>query len=69
MGFINISHRPQDAQALRDAAKAAGAEPAALFYLPLTSRKVKEWVALLDAGMNVVGSAPVDGFVRYQTGL
>ena len=56
------ARRPQDAQALRDAAKATGADPAALFYLPLTSRKVKEWVALLDTGMNVVGYAPVDGF-------
>lgn len=57
-----IARRPQDAQALRDAARAAGADPASLFYLPLTSRKVKEWVALLDAGMNMVGYAPVDGF-------
>ena len=57
-----IARRPQDAQALRDAARAAGADPASLFYLPLTSRKVKEWVALLDAVMNVVGYAPVDGF-------
>ena len=57
-----IARRPQDAQVLRDAARAAGADPASLFYLPLTSRKVKEWVALLDTGMNVVGYAPVDGF-------
>lgn len=57
-----IARRPQDAQALHNAARAAGADPASLFYLPLTSRKVKEWVALLDAGMNMVGYAPVDGF-------
>ena len=57
-----ITRRPQDTQALRDAARAAGADPADLFYLPLTSRKVKEWVTLLDAGMNMVGYAPVDGF-------
>lgn len=57
-----IARSPQDAQALRDAASAAGAAPTSLFYLPLTSREVKEWVALLDAGMNVVGYAPVDGF-------
>ena len=57
-----ITRRPQDAQTLRDAAHAAGADPAALFYLPLTSSKAKDWVALLDAQMNMVGWAPVDGF-------
>ncbi len=57
-----MARRPQDAQALRDAAQAAGADPARLRYLPLTSSKVKEWVALLDAELNIVGHAPVDGF-------
>ena len=57
-----IARRPQDAPALHGAAKAAGAEPAALLYLPLTSSKTKDWVALLDAQMNMVGWAPVDGF-------
>lgn len=57
-----IIHSPQDAQTLRDAAHAAGADPASLLYLPLTSSKSKEWVALLDAQMNMVGWAPVDGF-------
>jgi len=33
-----------------------------LRYLPLTSSKVKEWVALLDAQLDIVGYAPVDGF-------
>lgn len=57
-----IARRPQDAQLLRDAAKHAGAHPASLRYLPLTSSKAKEWVALLDSQMNMVGWAPVDGF-------
>ncbi|MFV0680794.1 hypothetical protein [Ottowia sp.] len=57
-----MARRPQDAQALREAANAAKADPAKLFYLPLTSSKVKEWVALLDADMKIVGYAPVDGF-------
>lgn len=57
-----IDRRPQDAQTLHDAAKAAGAEPASLLYLPLTSSKTKEWVALLDAQMAIVGWASVDGF-------
>ena len=57
-----IARRPQDAQVLRDAAQAIGVAPDKLLYLPLTSSKVKEWVALLDAQMNMVGWAPVDGF-------
>ena len=37
--------------------------PAAeLRYLPLTTRHNKEWVALLDADMQMVGWAQVDGF-------
>jgi hypothetical protein len=57
-----INRRPQDAQMLQDAAKSAGSDPTNLFYLPLTSSKTKDWVALLDANMNMVGHAPVDGF-------
>jgi len=57
-----IARRPQDAQTLRDAAKAAEAEPNNLRYLPLTSNRSKEWVALLDSQMTMVGWAPVDGF-------
>ena len=57
-----IARRPQDVQTLRNAAKSAGADPANLSYLPLTSSKVKEWVALLDADLKLVGYAPVDGF-------
>jgi hypothetical protein len=34
----------------------------ALRYLPLTSSTTKDWVALLDGGLNRVGWAPVDGF-------
>lgn len=45
-----IARRPPDAQALlRAAAQAAGADPAKLLYLPLTSSTTKDWVALLDA--------------------
>ena len=33
-----------------------------LRYLPLTSSKVKDWVALLNAEGQIVGHAPVDGF-------
>lgn len=57
-----IARHPQAAQTLRDAASSSGIDPARLFYLPLTSSKVKEWVALLDGDMKLVGYAPVDGF-------
>ena len=57
-----IARRPQAAPALRAAAQAAGADPARLFYLPLTSSSTKDWVALLDADGQVVGHAAVDGF-------
>ena len=57
-----IARRPQEAQQLRDAAKSAGADPATLVYLPLTSSKVREWVVLLDADVRPVGFARVDGF-------
>lgn len=57
-----IAQKPEDAQKLRDAASAAKVDPASLMYLPLTSSKTKDWVALLDVNLNLVGYAPVDGF-------
>lgn len=57
-----IERRPADATALQDAAKAAGLSVPDLRYLPLVSSKTLDWVALLDAQMNMVGWAPVDGF-------
>lgn len=56
-------HRPKDADVLRNAVHATDVDVNQLFYLPLTGSKTKEWVALLDEGMNMVGWAPVDGFV------
>lgn len=58
-----IARRPPDAQALlRAAAQAAGADPAKLLYLPLTSSTTKDWVALLDADLRLLGHVAVDGF-------
>jgi len=51
-----------DPRIFRAAAQAAGADPAKLLYLPLTSSTTKDWVALLDADLRRVGWAPVDGF-------
>jgi hypothetical protein len=57
-----IAHRPEDADALRAAAKKSGRKAEDLSYLPLTSRNTKEWIALLDTEMNMVGYAQVEGF-------
>ena len=54
--------RSKDAAVLDAAIAATGHPAAALRYLPLTSSKTREWVALLDAQMRIVGYAPVDGF-------
>jgi hypothetical protein len=34
----------------------------ALFYLPLTSSKSSDWIALVDSSGGMVGYAEVDGF-------
>ena len=47
---------------LEKAAAETGQPVEALTYLPLTSSKTKDWIALLDTTMQVVGYAPVDGF-------
>ena len=57
-----IARRPERADALRRAAADAGLPVERLTYLPLTSSKTLDWVALLDAKLDVVGWAPVDGF-------
>jgi hypothetical protein len=57
-----LARRPADAEALQNAIRATGLPTDALRYLPLTSSKTLDWVALLDGELNVVGWAPVDGF-------
>ena len=57
-----IARRPEAAALLQAAAKAAGHAVKDLTYLPLVSSKTLDWVALLDADLNIVGHAPVDGF-------
>lgn len=54
--------RPQQAALLEAAAAKTGIPMAQLMYLPLTSSKVMDWVALLSPAGDVVGYAPVDGF-------
>lgn len=57
-----VNRRPEHADELRIAAANSGFSVEALSYLPLTSSKTKEWVALLNDSMDMVGHAPVDGF-------
>ena len=57
-----IERRPAEASVLESSALAVGKPAASLSYLPVTSNKTKEWIALLDGDLNVVGFAPVDGF-------
>lgn len=57
-----ISRRPEDAHTLYAAAQRSGRAVESLVYLPLVSSKTLEWVALLDADLEMVGYAPVDGF-------
>lgn len=57
-----MARRPEAADALRRAARDSGLPPEQLRYLPLTSHKTLDWVALLDARLDMVGWAPVDGF-------
>lgn len=57
-----LEKRPQDAIALQAAVTEAGIPAQQLSYLPLTSSKTKEWIALLDNELRIVAYANVDGF-------
>lgn len=57
-----IARRPEAAALLQATAQSAGRDVKDLTYLPLVSSKTLDWVALLDAELNIVGHAPVDGF-------
>ncbi len=57
-----IARRTNAVAVLTKAARDAGYPVEALVYLPLTSSKTKEWIALLNGSLEMVGYAPVDGF-------
>ncbi|MBW7832497.1 MAG: fimb protein [Simplicispira suum] len=57
-----ITRRPAQRLVLENTARTAGYPVEVLVYLPLTSSKTKEWVALLNESLEMVGYAPVDGF-------
>jgi len=55
---------PRDQAILAEAIRATGKPIEQLYYLPLTSKKTLDWVVLFTSSMNVVGYAPVDGFLN-----
>ncbi|MFV0371073.1 MAG: hypothetical protein ACK5JI_05450 [Azonexus sp.] len=57
-----IERHPQDVAILQATIQNTGLEATQLHYLPLTTRKVKEWIVLLDGSMRIVGYAPINGF-------
>lgn len=57
-----IERSPADRGVLEDAASRSGYPVANLRYLPLTSSKADDWVALVSEAGGVVGYANVDGF-------
>lgn len=57
-----VKVRPQQAPLLESTAAESGFPIKTLRYLPLTSSKVLDWVALINQTGDVVGYAPVDGF-------
>lgn len=57
-----LEKRPEQRALLEAAASETGLPMEGLRYLPLTSSKQMDWVALLNASGDIVGHAPVDGF-------
>jgi hypothetical protein len=57
-----IARRPDAEHLLRDAALSSGVPLEGLRFLPLTSSKSLDWVALIDANGRFVGHAHVDAF-------
>ena len=57
-----IAHRPEAKALLQGAAERSGVPLNALRYLPLTSSRSFDWVALIDKSGQLVGHAKVDAF-------
>lgn len=57
-----IERRPSDRGALENAAAQSGYKVVDLRYLPLTSTKTNDWVALINEVGSVVGYVKVDAF-------
>lgn len=57
-----MDRRPSDRESLQKSANQSGYAIASLRYLPLTSSRADDWVALISDAGNVVGYAKVNGF-------
>ncbi len=57
-----IQRRPEQLTQIHEAVARSGYQVSELRYLPLTSSRTMEWVALLAEGEMIVGFAEVDGF-------
>ena len=57
-----VASKPEKSAELKKAADDAGYAVVALTYIPLTSSQNKDWVALLNSSLEMVGFAAVDGF-------
>jgi hypothetical protein len=57
-----LARRADQTTLLKAAAADTGLPIEELRYLPLTSSKQLDWVALLNPSGDIVGHAPVDGF-------
>lgn len=57
-----LNKRPDQREQLIQAAQKTGEALTDLRFMPLTSSKKSDWVALLNSFGDVVGFAPVDGF-------
>lgn len=57
-----LSRRPEASKIIEKAIEKSARSLQELRYLPLTSSKTKDWIALLDNEMQLLAFAPVDGF-------
>jgi hypothetical protein len=59
---VLLDKRPDQRELLIEAAQKTGQNLSDLRFMPLTSSKQSDWVALLNMSGDLVGYAPIDGF-------
>ena len=62
LGVLRGQRSQSEQVRIDEAAAAAGLAVAELYYLPLTSRALADWIVLLDREAQIKGFAQVDGF-------
>lgn len=58
-----IAYHPAQRYEIEQAAKKARYPVSQLNFLPLTNSKTRDWIILFNSSLEVVGYAPVDGFI------